>query len=103
MAAIVRAKKEIQVRALARFEREQVEFEAKQSTREAREKGTGKKPQGKPPQSLISWPQAEDQVNPTDAESRIMPSSSRGFVLLVYCRTIQGNSKALTFIALEPY
>jgi hypothetical protein len=79
LAAIARAKAEIQARAQARFAREQVAFEDKQATREARAKATGKKPRGKPPQPPTSGPQAKDQVNLTDAQSRIMPSSSGGF------------------------
>jgi transposase len=79
LAAIARAKEEIQARAQVRFEREQAEFEEKQARREARAKETGKKPRGKPPQPPTSGPKAQDQVNLTDAESRIMPSSSGGF------------------------
>ena len=76
LVAIARAKEEIQARAQERFEREQAEFEARQAKREAREKETGNKPRGKPPKS---GPQAKDQVNLTDEESRIMPTASGGF------------------------
>ncbi|MGB5716598.1 MAG: IS1182 family transposase [Gammaproteobacteria bacterium] len=79
LAAIARAKEEIQARAQARFEREQAEFEDKQAMREAREKETGKKPRGKKPKPPTSGPQAKDQVNLTDEESRIMPTASGGF------------------------
>jgi transposase len=79
LAAIARAQEEIQQRAQERFEREQAEFEDKQAKREARAKETGKKPRGKPPQPPTPGPQAKDQVNLTDEESRIMPSSSGGF------------------------
>ena len=79
LAAIARAKEEIQARAQERFEREQAEFEAKQAKREAHEKETGKKPRGKPPKPPTSGPQAKDQVNLTDEESRIMPTASGGF------------------------
>ncbi len=79
LAAIARAKEEIQARAQERFAREQAEFEDKQATREARAKETGKKPRGQPPQPPTSGPQAKDQVNLTDAQSRIMPTSSGGF------------------------
>ena len=79
LVAIARAKEEIQARAQARFEREQVEFEAKQAKREARAKETGKKPRGKPPKPPTPGPQAKDQVNLTDEESRIMPTASGGF------------------------
>jgi len=79
LAAIARAKEEIEKRAQERFEREQAAFEAKQAKREAREKETGKKPRGKPPKPPMSGPQAKDQVNLTDEESRIMPTASGGF------------------------
>ena len=79
LVAIARAKEEIQVRAQERFEREQEAFEAKQAKREAREKETGKKSRGKPPKPPTSGPQAKDQVNLTDEESRIMPTASGGF------------------------
>jgi transposase len=79
LAAIARAKEEIQARAQERFEREQSQFEDKQAKREAREKETGKKPRGKAPKPPMPGPQAKDQVNLTDEESRIMPTSSGGF------------------------
>jgi transposase len=79
LVAIDRAKEEIRARAQERFEREQAEFEARQAKREAREKETGKKPRGKKPEPPTSGPQAKDQVNLTDEESRIMPTASGGF------------------------
>ena len=79
LAAIARAKEEIEKRAQERFEREQAEFEAKQAKREAHEKETGKKPRGKAPTPPMPGPQAKDQVNLTDEESRIMPTASGGF------------------------
>jgi len=79
LAAIARAKEEMEQRAQERFEREQAEYEDKQTKREAREKETGKKPRGKPPQPPTCGPQGKDQVNLTDVQSRIMPSSSGGF------------------------
>ena len=79
LAAIARAKEEIEKRAQERFEREQAEFDAKQAKREAHEKETGKKPRGKAPNPPVPGPQAKDQVNLTDEESRIMPTASGGF------------------------
>jgi len=79
LTAIARAKEEIQARAQARFEREQAEFEEKRGKREAHEKETGKKPRGKAPTPPTPGPQAKDQVNLTDEESRIMPTASGGF------------------------
>ncbi len=79
LVAIARAKEEIQARAQARFECEQAEFDAKQAKRKAHEKETGKKPRGKAPKPPVPGPQAKDQVNLTDEESRIMPTASGGF------------------------
>ena len=79
LVAIARAKEEIQARAQERFEREQAEFDARQEKREAHEKETGKKPRGKAPNPPVPGPQAKDQVNLTDEESRIMPTASGGF------------------------
>jgi transposase/IS5 family transposase len=76
---IAAAKAEIAARAQERFEREQGEYEEKQAKREAHEKKTGKKPRGKGPKPPTPGPEPKDQVNLTDAESRIMPTSSGGF------------------------
>ena len=79
LAAIARAKAQIQARAQARFAREQAEFEEKQARREAYEQQSGKKPAGKKPKPPTPAPQAKDQVNLTDEESRIMPTAGGGF------------------------
>lgn len=79
LAAIARAKEEIERRAQARFEAEQAEYEEKLKRRKKQAVRTGKKARGrtlKPPQA---GPREKDQVNFTDEESRIMPSSE-GFV-----------------------
>jgi transposase len=79
LAVIAAAKDEIEARAQARFEAEQAEYERKLAEREARAARTGKKPGGKPPKAPEPGPQAKDQVNLTDAESRIMPTAGGGF------------------------
>jgi len=79
LTAIASAKEKIKVRAEERFEREQAEYEDKLAKRQAREKETGKKPRGKEPKPPTPGPQGKDQVNLTDEESRIMPTSSGGF------------------------
>jgi transposase len=76
---IAAAKAEIAARAQERFAREQAEYEEKQAKREAHEQQTGKKPRGKAPKAPTPGPRAKDQVNLTDEESRIMPTSSGGF------------------------
>lgn len=79
LAVIEQAKNEIRRRARIRFERAQGEYEAKIAKREACEKETGKKARGKKPTPPEAGPQPKDQVNLTDEESRIMPSSNGGF------------------------
>jgi len=79
LAAIARAKQEIEARAQQRYEKEQAEYEAKQERRTRHEDKTGKKPRGKAPKPPEAGPKDKDQVNITDEESRIMPGSSSGF------------------------
>ena len=79
LAAIERAKAEIERRALKRYEAEQAEYEEKLKRRRDTEKATGKKARGREPKAPEPGPRAKDQVNFTDEESRIMPSSE-GFV-----------------------
>ena len=77
--AIAAAKVEIERRATERFAKEQEAHQAKLTDREAKEKSTGKKPRGRTPTPPQPGPKSKDQVNLTDSESRIMPSSSGGF------------------------
>ena len=79
LAAIERAKTEIERRAQERDEAEQAEYEEKLKRRRDTEKATGKKARGREPKAPEPGPRAKDQVNFTDEESRIMPSS-QGFV-----------------------
>ncbi len=79
IAAIKKAKAEIERRAQERFEAEQAEYEAKLKQRKDKEEKTGKKARGCKPKPPEAGPRDKDQVNFTDEESRIMPSSE-GFV-----------------------
>jgi len=79
LAAIKKAKAEIERRAQERFEAEQAEHEAKLKKRRDQEAETGKKAGGREPKPPEAGPRDKDQVNFTDEESRIMPSSE-GFV-----------------------
>lgn len=79
LVAIESAKQEIQRRAQARFEQKQADYEAKMAKREADEKQSGKKARGKKPTPPEAGPRDKDQVNLTDEESRIMPTSGGGF------------------------
>jgi transposase len=77
--ALADAKTQIEARAAERLAREQAEYEAKLAARQAKQARTGKKPRGKPPAPPVEGPEAQDQVNLTDEESRIMPVSGGGF------------------------
>ena len=76
---LAQARAKIEARARERFEREQAEHEARLAAREAKTKATGKKPGGKPPEPPSAGPDAKDQINLTDEESRIMPVADGGF------------------------
>jgi transposase len=79
LARIAAAKATIEARAQERFARERAEYEAKIEARAARAKRAGKKPGGKPPAPPVAGPGPRDQVNLTDADSRIMPVAGGGF------------------------
>ena len=76
---IAQAKAEIEARAKARYDQEQAEYEAKLKARAAKEKARGRKLGGQKPKAPEAGPQAKDQVNFTDSESRSMPTSGGGF------------------------
>lgn len=78
LAAIAEAKATIEARAAERDAAEQQAYEDKQAEREAqREAGTP--PRGREPKPPKSGPRDSDQVNLTDAQSRIMPVTGKGF------------------------
>lgn len=79
LAAIAQAKMQIEARAAERYAREQAAYEQKMAERKAKEERTGRKPGGPPPAAPQLGPQSNDQVNLTDADSRIMPRSGGGF------------------------
>ena len=79
LAAIRRAKEQIEVRAAERDAQEKADFEAKIKAREDMTARTGKKPGGKLPAPPRSGVRPTDQINLTDADSRIMPTTGKGF------------------------
>lgn len=79
LAAIAAAKSEIERRASERHARELEEHEQKVAERAKKEQETGKKTRGKKPKPPKAGPTKKDQVNLTDDESRIMPTSGGGF------------------------
>ena len=78
LAAIATAKAKIEARAKVRYEQEQAEHEAKMAARAKKEAETGKKLGGKVPKPPEAGPRADDQINPTDEESRIMKVAGGG-------------------------
>jgi hypothetical protein len=71
------AKAVLEARAQERCEAEQAEYEAKMREREEEAKQTGRKPKGRAPQPpTATGPEAKDQYNFTDPDSRIMKNST---------------------------
>jgi transposase len=77
--AIAQAKAAIEARAAERYAREQAAHEQKMAERKAKEESSGRRPGGSPPSPPEPGPRPKDQVNLTDADSRIMPASGEGF------------------------
>lgn len=77
--AMNKAKEKISERAQIRFEQEQAHHQQLLANREEKQKRTGKKPKGRPPEPPTPGARAKDQINLTDEESRIMPVSRGGF------------------------
>lgn len=79
LAVIAEAKEKIEQRAAERYAQEKKEYDEKVAARQAKEKKSGKKPRGRDPKPPTPGPRKKDQVNLTDEESRVMPSSGKGF------------------------
>ena len=73
------AKAMIEERAEERYQAEKAAYEQKMADRKAKEERTGKKTPGRTPAPPEPGPKDSDQVNFTDAESRIMLTSSNGW------------------------
>lgn len=78
LVALAEAKAKIAERVKARDEQAQQDYAEKVARREA-QRQAGQKPKGPEPRPPVTGPQAKDQINLTDEESRIMPSA-QGFV-----------------------
>ena len=79
LARIAEAKATIAARARERYERDKAAHDARMAERDAKAKATGRKPGGRPPAPPVEGPLPGDQVNLTDAESRVMPVAGGGF------------------------
>lgn len=76
---ILIAKATIEQRKKLRYEQEKKEYDAKLAKRALKEKANGRKLGGRKPVAPDTKPKPSDQVNLTDEESRIMPTSGGGF------------------------
>ena len=79
LAKLAEARAKLDARAKERFEREMAEHRAKLAARDEKTAASGKKPGGSPPAPPLEGPQAKDQINLTDEDSRIMPVAGGGF------------------------
>jgi transposase len=79
LAKLAEARAKLDERAKERFEREMAEHRAKLAVRDEKTAASGKKPGGRPPAPPLEGPQAKDQINLTDEDSRIMPVAGGGF------------------------
>jgi transposase len=79
LVAIAKAKEKIEQRAAERYAHEKQEYDVKVAARKEKAEKTNKKPRGPQPKPPESGPRKKDQVNLTDEESRIMPTSGKGF------------------------
>lgn len=78
LAAIAQAKAQIEARAAERYAQEKAVYDQQMAERKAKE-DSGRTPGGRPPSEPASGPRPTDQVNLTDADSRIMPTAGGGF------------------------
>ena len=76
---IAKAKSEIQRRASERYAQEKEAYDKKMAQRKVKEQASGKKPRGRNPKPPEPGPKKGDQINLTDKDSRIMPTSGGGF------------------------
>ena len=79
LAKIAQARATIDARAKERHARAQAEHDARMAERAAKTVATGKKPGGRVPKPPVEGPAPGDQVNLTDADSRIMQTPGGGF------------------------
>ena len=76
---IAKAKAEIQRRASERYTQEKETYDKKMAQRKVKEQASGEKPRGRDPKPPEPGPKKGDQINLTDKDSRIMPTSGGGF------------------------
>ena len=77
--AISEAKAKLEARAAERHATEQAEYEAKKAERQAKAQSSGRPPRGPEPKAPEPGVRDNDQINLTDEESRILPTSGKSF------------------------
>lgn len=77
--AIAAARIQIEEHAKERFDQEQADYQAKLDKRAAKSKQSGRPPRGKLPVPPVEGARNKDQINLTDAQSRIMKMAGGGF------------------------
>ena len=97
--AIAQAKATIEARAKERYEREKREYDATVKAREEKQAKTGKKARGKAPTVPSETPRAQDQVNLTDEESRIMKVAAGGFEQCYNAQAMVDTESLLVVVA----
>jgi hypothetical protein len=98
--AIAKAKAEIERRDTERYPQQQEGFEKKVADREAKEQKTGMKISGKKPKLPDPGPEDTEQINLTDEESRIMPTSEGGFG---QCYNVQASLDMDSMLIITPH
>ena len=99
LGAIAAAKAKIEARAKERQARERAEYEAKVKAREEKAAASGKKPRGRDPVAPSEGPRAQDQVNLTDDESRIMKVAGGGFEQCYNAQALVDTESLLVVVA----
>jgi len=99
LAAIAVAKARIEARAEERHKQAQAEHDAKRVARAKKEADIGKKPGGKPPKPPEAGPRADDQINLTDEESRIMKVAGGGFDQCFNAQALVDTESMLVLVA----
>jgi len=77
--AISEAKAKLEARAAERHATEQAEYDAKKAERQAKAQSSGRPPRGPEPKAPEPGMRDNDQINLTDQESRILPTSGKSF------------------------
>lgn len=99
LGAIAAAKATIEARAKERHAREKAEYEAKVKARNEKAAKSGKKPRGRDPTPPSEGPRAQDQVNLTDDESRIMKVATGGFEQCYNAQALVDTESLLVVVA----